>query len=121
MLQSCISVGRIQPRTFRNDRSLSLSLYIHIHIHINICIYTYIHTHTHIYIYIYIERERDKLVSFQEDLSWDPSHSKFTLRHSNTRFIPLKLIYIISSIYKTKIKFFEYILPIHQIGKKRTA
>jgi len=66
------------------------------------------------YTYIYIERERDRLVSFLKDLRSNPSHSNSTLRHSNTRSTPLKLIYNISSIYKPRIKCFEYFLPIHQ-------
>ena len=49
---------------------------------------------------------RVRLVSFQKDLSPDASHSNSTLWHSNTRSTPLKLIYIISSIYKPKIKCF---------------
>ena len=58
------------------------------------------------------QRERERLVSFQK--SPNHSNSNTTLRHSNTRSAPLKLIYIISSIYKAKIKCFEYFLPIHQ-------
>ena len=42
------------------------------------------------------------------------SNSNTTLRHSNTRSIPLKLIYIIWNIYIPNIKCFEYFLPIHQ-------
>jgi len=60
---------------------------------------------------------RDRLVSFQKDLSSNSSHLNTTLRHSNTRSTLLKLIYIISSSYKPKIKFFEYFLPIHQATK----
>jgi len=41
------------------------------------------------------------------------SHSNTNIRHSNIRSTPLKLIYIISSIYKSKIKCFEYFLPMH--------
>ena len=51
---------------------------------------------------------RDRLVSFQKDLRPNPSHSNTNIRHSNTRFTPLKLIYIISSIYIPKIKCFIY-------------
>ena len=60
---------------------------------------------------------RDKLVSFQKDLSPDPSNSNSTLRHANTRSTLLKLIYIISSLYKPKIKCFEYFVPIHQVAQ----
>ena len=35
---------------------------------------------------------------------------KYNLRHPNARSIPLKLIYIISNIYKPKFKCFEYFL-----------
>ena len=35
-----------------------------------------------------------RLVSFQKDLNLNPSNSNTTLRHSNTRSTPLKLIYI---------------------------
>jgi len=31
----------------------------------------------------------------------------------------LKLIYIISSIYKPNIKYFKYFLSMHQVGKKK--
>jgi len=31
------------------------------------------------------------------------------------------LIYIISSIYKPKIKYFKYFLPMHQVEEKWTA
>jgi len=44
--------------------------------------------HTYIFIYVYI---------FQKGSRLNPSHSKITLRHSNARSTPLKLIYIISS------------------------
>ena len=70
--------------------------------------------------FIYIEREkgeRYRFVSFQKDLRSNLSHSNSTLRHSNTRSSLLKLIYIISSIYKQKIKCFEYFLSIHQVRK----
>jgi len=50
---------------------------------------------------------------------WGCSNS--ALRHSNTRSTMLKLIYIISSIYKLKIKCFEYFLSIYQVGEKQTA
>ena len=43
-----------------------------------------------------------RLVSFQKDLRTNHSHSNTNIRHSNTWFSPLKLIYIISSIYKPK-------------------
>jgi len=43
------------------------------------------HTHTHTY----------RLVSFRKDSSPNPFHSNTTLWHSHTRFISLKLIYII--------------------------
>ena len=69
------------------------------------------------YIYIYIERERERLVSIQKDLSPNPFNSNTALRHSNPIFTPWKLIYIISSIYKPKIKCFEYFLSMHQAAQ----
>jgi len=33
----------------------------------------------------------------------------------------LKLIYIISNIYKPKIKYFKYFLLLHQMGEKQTV
>ena len=51
------------------------------------------------------------LVSFQKDLRLNLSHSNSTLRYSNTRSTPLKLIYVISSIYKPKIKCFNTFCP----------
>ena len=53
----------------------------------------------------------DRLVSFQKDSRPNLSHSNSNIQHSNTWSTPLKLIYIISSIYKQKIKCFEYFLP----------
>jgi len=41
-------------------------------------------------------------MSFQKDLNPNPSHSNSTLRHLNIRSTPMKLIYIISSIYNQK-------------------
>ena len=58
-----------------------------------------------------------KLVSFQKDLSLNPSHSNTNIPHSNKRSTPLKLIYIISSIYKAKIKYFKYFLLMHQVAQ----
>jgi len=42
---------------------------------------------------------------------------KYNPRYSNTRSTSLKLIYIISSFFKPKIKYFKYFLPMHQVGK----
>ena len=44
----------------------------------------------------------DRLVSFRKDSSQNPSLSNTTLRHSNIRSTPLKLIYIISGIINQK-------------------
>ena len=66
------------------------------------------------YTMLVFERERERLMPFQKDLSPNPSNSNTIIRHSNTRSTPLKLIYIISSIHKPKIKCFEYFFPIHQ-------
>ena len=44
---------------------------------------------------------------------------KYNPRHPNVRSTPLKLIYIISSTYKPKIKCFEDFLLAHQVEKKR--
>ena len=65
--------------------------------------------------------ERDLCPYKRKDLRSNPSHSNTNIRHSNTRSTLLKLIYIILSIYKPKIKCFEYFLLMHQVGKKRTA
>ena len=79
----------------------------------------YSNPYIYIYVYIYRERERgrERLVSFQKDLMPNPSHSNTNIRHLNTRSTPLKLIYIISSVYKPKIKCFEYFLSIHQAAQ----
>ena len=66
--------------------------------------------------YTHTERERETCV-LPKDLSPNPSNSNTILRHLNTRSTPLKLIYIISSIYKQKIKCFEYFLPVIKQGK----
>ena len=65
------------------------------------------HTHTH----------RERLASFQKNSRLNPSHSNTNIRHSNTIYTPLKMIYIISSIQKPKIKCFKYSLHIHQVGE----
>ena len=95
-IESCIRmshvhiwVGRIQPRILLEwHKSLSLSF--------SVCVYI------------------DRLVSFQKDLRPNLSHSSTNIRYLNTRSTPLKLICIISSIYKSKIKCFEYFLLIYQ-------
>ena len=78
-----------------------------------ICIYIW-NTCTYIVLcFTHTQRERERereLVSFQKDSRLNPSHLNTNIRHSNTRSTPLKLIYIISSIYKSKIKYFEYVL-----------
>ena len=59
-----------------------------------------------------------RLVSFQKNLSPNPSNLNTTLRPSKARSIPLKLIYIMSSIYKSKIKCFEKNFAHAKSGKK---
>ena len=76
-------------------------------------IFTHTHTHTH----THTEGERGRLVSSQKDLNLNPSNSNTTLRHSNARFTPLKLIYIILSIYKSKFKFLNTFCPSIKWGK----
>jgi len=71
------------------------------HTHMRVCVYV------HVYVCVCAERQRDRLVSFQKNLRSNPSHSNSTLWNSNTRSTPLKLIYIISSTYIPKIKYFE--------------
>jgi len=48
-----------------------------------------------IQVYTYIRVYRDRLVWFRKDMGPNPSHSNTMLRHSNKKFIPLKLIFII--------------------------
>ena len=91
--------------------------YVNIHIHILILHMRISVSEEIIHMQICVCR----LVSFQKDLSLNPSNSNTTLRHSNTRSTLLKLIYIISSMYKPEIKCFEYFLPMHQVEKKQTA
>ena len=49
----------------------------------------------------------------------NPSHSDNNIRHLNIRSTSLKLIYIISSIFKLKINHFGYFVPIHQAAQNR--
>jgi len=72
---------------------------------------------TELYWYTFESKYAYMCVYFQKDLRPNPSHLNTNIRHSNTRSTRLKLIYIISSIYKPKIKCFEYFLPMHQVGK----
>ena len=74
-------------------------------VHPHTCLPT-LHTHTH----THTHRETCVL---PKGFEANPFHSNTNIRHSNTRSTPLKLIYIISSIYKSKIMCFEYFLPIH--------
>ena len=90
-------------------------LYMCVCVYVCLCVYMYICMC--VCIYSARKRERERLVSSQKDSNSDSSHSNLTLRHSNTRSTPLKLIYIILSIYKSKIKCFEYFLPIHQAAQ----
>ena len=59
--------------------------------------------------YIYIERET---CVFQKKFEAKSFQLKYNPPKFEHKVYSLKLIYIISSIYKPKFKFFEYILPI---------
>jgi len=78
-------------------------------------------TDPYIYISLYmcacVKRERERLESFGEDSDPDPSHSNIYLRYLKIRFTPLKLIYIILSLYKSKVMYFKYFLSIHQVAQ----
>ena len=102
---------RFGLKSFWKDTSLHthtyVCMYVCVCVCVCVCIYMYIYVCLCIYMYVCMYT----LVSFQKDSRLKLSHSNTNIRHSNTRSTPLKLIYIILSIYKKKSSIWSTFCP----------